>query len=42
MIPCDMVSDKVIVVTAGGISEFLTFLLTFSAAATKDDDYGRE
>ena len=42
MIPWGMVSDKVIVVSAGGISEFQTFPLTFSAATTKDDDHDRE
>ena len=35
MIPWGMVSYKVIVVSAGGISEFLTFLLTSLAATTK-------
>ena len=53
MISWGMVSDKVIVVSAGGIPRvesrqssdnpgFYTFLLTFSAATTKDDDYDRE
>ena len=45
-----MVSDKVIVVSADEILEVssadttitLSFLLAFSAATTKDDDYGRE
>ena len=45
-----MVTDKVIVVSADGILEVksadttitLSFLLAFSAATTKDDDYSRE
>jgi len=37
-----LVSDKVIVVSAGWILRVLTFLLTFSAATAKDNHYDQE
>ena len=37
-----MVNDKVIVVSADGILRVLNVFSRFSAAITKDDDYGRE